>query len=373
MYEILARRKGQHIKKNASRTQTEEKANKEFYIRHFYTQVLYILIDAFTHRRFYTQTHLDTNAFLQRCFYTQTPLHTMTLLHTVSFTHGGFTQRRFYTPTQRRFAFTHTHTHFYAKTLYTQTLLHTNITQTLLHTDAFTHRSFTHRRFHIQTLFTHRRFLHTDTFTHEHFYTQTLLHANTFTHTHRRFYTPNFLETNARTNVHTQRRMDTRTSTHTLYIYICYNINNYIYIHAHTHTDAHAHTHRHTHRQTHKVRSKPRWHRRQRLHEHEIMLLLYMSRPFGRSNLLQQLHLQSFDGLSKTKTRSWNFRFARCSSHFWDFGCQRQQWFSRSRDARRCWLDASKMDTHEAHQTLAATQAGNNLGKRKHDTAVWLL
>ena len=61
----------------------------------------------------------------------------------------------------------------------------------LLHTDACTHRV-THKSFYTQTLlhtntFTHRRFytqtlLHTDAFTRRHFYTQTLWHTDTFTH-----------------------------------------------------------------------------------------------------------------------------------------------------------------------------------------------
>ena len=45
---------------------------------------------AFTHRRFYTQTLLNTDAFKHRRFYTQTLLHTQTRLQ-------SFTHRRFYT------------------------------------------------------------------------------------------------------------------------------------------------------------------------------------------------------------------------------------------------------------------------------------
>ena len=77
--------------------------------------------DAFTHRRFYTQTPVHPDAFTHRHFYTQT------LLHTDAFTH---------------------------RLLYTQTLLHT---------DTFTHRPFTHRHFYTQTI------LHTFTFTHRSF------------------------------------------------------------------------------------------------------------------------------------------------------------------------------------------------------------
>ena len=67
-------------------------------------------------------------------------------------------------------------------------------TQTLLHRDTFTHRvtdPFTHRRFYTQTLlhtdpFT-QTLLHTDFFTHRRFYTETLLHTDAFTN--RRLYT----------------------------------------------------------------------------------------------------------------------------------------------------------------------------------------
>ena len=78
--------------------------------------------DAFTHRRFYTQTLSHKNPFTHRSSYTQKLLYTQTPLHTDTFTHR----------------------HVY--------------TQTLLHTDAFTHRHFyTRAHFHTET-FTHRSF-----------------------------------------------------------------------------------------------------------------------------------------------------------------------------------------------------------------------
>ena len=47
--------------------------------------------NAFTHRRFYTQTLLHTDAFTRRCFlHTHTHFHTQTLLHTDAFTHRHF-------------------------------------------------------------------------------------------------------------------------------------------------------------------------------------------------------------------------------------------------------------------------------------------
>ena len=90
--------------------------------------------NAFTHRRFYTQTLLHTDSFTHRHFYTQ--ICTQTLLHTDAFTH-----RRFYK----------------------QTLLHTN--------------AFAHRRFYTKTL------LHTNAFTYRRFYTQSLEHTLLYTQT----------------------------------------------------------------------------------------------------------------------------------------------------------------------------------------------
>ena len=102
---------------------------------------------------------------------------------------------------------------FIQRRFYTQHLLHTDTfnTETLLHTETFTHRrfytqtldTFTHRGFYTQTL------LHTDTFTRRHFYTQTLLHTDTFTHRH--FYTQTHLHTDA---FCTQKRLHTDAFTH---------------------------------------------------------------------------------------------------------------------------------------------------------------
>jgi len=66
-----------------------EKDRKELYIRHLYTQLLHIF---FTHKRFYTQTLLQTDSFTHKRLYTQI------LLHTDAFTQR-FTHRRFYTQT----------------------------------------------------------------------------------------------------------------------------------------------------------------------------------------------------------------------------------------------------------------------------------
>ena len=69
--------------------------------------------NAFTHRRFYTQTLLHTKAFTHRRFYTQTLLHADTFY---TRTHA-FTHKRFYTHTlSNTNAFTH-------RRCYTQTLV----------------------------------------------------------------------------------------------------------------------------------------------------------------------------------------------------------------------------------------------------------
>ena len=109
--------------------------------------------EAFTHRRFYTQTLLHTYAFTLLTLL-RTDAFTQTLSHAETVTH-----RRFYT-------------------------------QTLLHTDTFKHRRFLHRSFCAQTLlhtdtftFTHRHF-YTEAFAHRRFYTQTLSHTDAFTHKH---------------------------------------------------------------------------------------------------------------------------------------------------------------------------------------------
>ena len=81
-------------------------------------------------------------------------------------------------------------------------------TQTLLHTDTFTHRhshthAFTHRRFYTQ------KRSHTDVFTHRSVYTQTFLHTKAFAHrllSHRRFHIQKLLHTDA----FTRRRLYTQ-------------------------------------------------------------------------------------------------------------------------------------------------------------------
>ena len=81
-------------------------------------------------------------------------------------------------------------------------------TQTLLHTDTFTHRhshthAFTHRRFYTQ------KRSHTDVFTHRSVYTQTFLHTEAFAHrllSHRRFHIQKLLHTDA----FTRRRLYTQ-------------------------------------------------------------------------------------------------------------------------------------------------------------------
>ena len=90
---------------------------------------------------------------------------------------------------------------------YTETLLHTNTfthrhfyTQKLLHTNAFIHTHFYTQTLLHTKIFTHRRFctqklLHTYIFTHKPFFTQRFLHTETFAQ--RRFYTQTLLSTEA--------------------------------------------------------------------------------------------------------------------------------------------------------------------------------
>ena len=137
-----------------------------------------------------------------RSLYTQTLLHTEIFTRHKTNTHRGLTD-----------AFTH-------RRFYTHTLLHTDVvthkrfyTQMHLHTEAYSHRSFytqtllhrealTYRRFDTQTL------LHADAFTHRLLYTRTLLHREALTY--RRFDTQTLLHADA----FTHRLLYTRTLLH---------------------------------------------------------------------------------------------------------------------------------------------------------------
>ena len=119
---------------------------------------------------------------------------------------------------------------------YTQNLLHIN--------------TFTHRRFHTETFFMHththrristQRLLHENTLTHRRFYTQTLLHTYAFTcrclftdaHTlsHKRFYTQTLLHTD--TDAFPHRPFSTQTLLHTDAF-----THKHFYTHTLLHTDA---------------------------------------------------------------------------------------------------------------------------------------
>ena len=213
--------------------------------RRFYTKKL-VHTDAFTHRRFYTQALLNKEAFTHRekhreaftrraadpfthrDFYTHTDFYTQKLAHTERLLHtDAFSLRRFYTQTLLQTdAFTQTPSH-------PETFTHRSFyTQTILHTDAFTHRHFyrntftrrdfytqvllhTDRRFYAQRSFYPQTLLHKEAFTHRSFYTQTLLHTDAFTDrrcytntfTPRDFYTQKLLYTDNFTHkhFHTQR------------------------------------------------------------------------------------------------------------------------------------------------------------------------
>ena len=104
------------------------------------------------------------------------------------------------------------------QSFFTETLLHTEsfthkhfYTQTLSHRDVF--HAHTHRRISTQ------RLLHETTLTHRRFYTQTLLHTYAFLHadaflqTHTHFHTQTLLHTDA--FAHRHRRFSTQTLLHT--------------------------------------------------------------------------------------------------------------------------------------------------------------
>ena len=99
-------------------------------------------------------------------------------------------------------------------------------TQKLLHIDTFTHRlshrdvfhadtdAFSHAHFYTQTLLHTRIVLHRDTFTHKGLYTQKPLHADTFTDRH--FYTqPFYIQTRLHAEAFTSRHFSTQSFLHT--------------------------------------------------------------------------------------------------------------------------------------------------------------
>ena len=111
---------------------------------------------------------------------------------------------------------------FIQRRFYTQNLLHINtFTHRRFHTETFfihTHTdAFPHRDFYTKTdTFTHKHF-HTQTRlfsrSHRHFYTQKLLHTDGFTH--RRFYTHMLLHADAfYTRIHAFTRKRVYTQTH---------------------------------------------------------------------------------------------------------------------------------------------------------------
>ena len=134
---------------------------------------------------------------------------------------------------------------------YTETLLHTEsfthkhfYTQTLSHRDVF--HAHTHRRISTQRLFTRKHFntqtlLYTDSFTHIRFYMQMPFYRRTHTFTHKRFYTQTLLHTD--TDAFTHRPFYTHTLLHT---------NTFTHIRFYTRTLLHANTftYRHFYTQT---------------------------------------------------------------------------------------------------------------------------
>ena len=148
------------------------------------------------------------------------------------------------------------------------------------------------------------------------------------------------------TRTHTQMNRRTNTHTHT-----------HRHTHTHTQTDAHAHTQTHTQRFTDTQSGIETLVAAQA--SNKIMVLLYMPRPYGRGNLLQKLNLQSFDsfdGLSKTKTRSCNSK-SLCDHHISEISNVKgiNSFSGREMRGGADWMHPRW--THANHQTLAATQA----------------
>ena len=187
--------------------------------------------DVFTHRR---SAFLHTEAFTYTDFFTQK-----------FFTDAFFTiSIHFRTNTfENRHGDAFTHRHLYAhRWAYARKPLQTDrfYTQKLLHRD-----SFTYRRVYPQTL------LHTGALTQRRFYTQTLLHRPLYSQTflptnastHRRFYTKRFLHTNVFTHrllyKHTHTLLHTGAITHST--------------HRHFYTQALLHTLLHTNAFTHRL------------------------------------------------------------------------------------------------------------------------
>ena len=144
--------------------------------------------------------------------------------------------------------------------------------------------------------------------------------------------------------------MNRRTNTHT---------HTHRHTHTHTQTDAHAHTHRHTHTQRFTDTQSGIETLVAAQASNKIMVLLYMPRPYGRGNLLQKLNLQSFDsfdGLSKTKTRSCNSK-SLCDHHISEISNVKgiNSFSGREMRGGADWMHPRW--THANHQTLAATQA----------------
>ena len=128
-------------------------------------------------------------------------------------------------------------------------------TQKLLHIDTFTHR-----RFHTETFFTHTQtFFHTHTFTHRPFYTHILFYTQTLLHikvyTHRSLYTQTLLQTDifthrpfyTQTRLHAEALTSRRFSTQTLWLTFLHTdpfTHRHVYTQKLLHLDAFPHSRR---------------------------------------------------------------------------------------------------------------------------------
>ena len=143
-----------------------------------------IWIRSFTSvQMFHTHTHTHPETFTQRSFYTQALLHREAFTHRCSFPGLILHTRVFHMADLRTVTFTHRrfHTQMHLET-------DDFFTKPLLHSRAFTQRSFyIHMPLHKESFYT-KKLLHAVTFRHRSFYTQrlnctqALLHREAFTH-----------------------------------------------------------------------------------------------------------------------------------------------------------------------------------------------
>ena len=144
--------------------------------------------NVFTHRRFYTHRRFGTQNSSRTDTLTRKTLYIQTLLHTEAL----YTHRHFYTGELIKLIHietftrkTSTHRHIYARMLWHTHTHKRSYTQTPLHIDiSFPRRFFSRQILLHMDPFQQKTLWHTDAFTRRHFCTQVLLHTDAFTHRH---------------------------------------------------------------------------------------------------------------------------------------------------------------------------------------------